>query len=123
MANNKRFTTFKAFKRWLWHNLRTGETLEGFQIWEDTIFKRYNIKKTERRLLIEITYDLEKSQKEYFKNLQLNLFDNENQRDAMGRNYPSYFDRNNCNHYYALCAKLHDEFKRQQKQSKLNAKN
>ena len=46
----------------------------------------------------------------------------ENQRDAMDRNYPSYFDRNNCNHYYALCAKLHDEFKRQQKQSKLNAK-
>lgn len=80
MTNNKRFTTFKAFKRWLWYNLRTGETLEGFQIWEDTIFKRYNIKKTERRLLIEITYDLEKSQKEYFENLQLNLFDNENNR-------------------------------------------
>lgn len=115
MANNKKFTTFKAFKRWLWYNLHTGETLEGFQIWEDTIFKSYNIKKTERRLLIEITYDLEKNQKEYFKNLQLNLFDNENQRDAMGRNYPSYFDRNNCNHYYTLCTKLHDEFKRQQK--------
>lgn len=46
----------------------------------------------------------------------------ENQWDAMGRNYPSYFDRNNCNHYYTLCAKLHDEFKREQKQSKLNAK-
>lgn len=41
----------------------------------------------------------------------------------MGRNYPSYFNRNNCNHYYALCAKLYNEFKRQQKQSKLNAKN
>lgn len=48
--------------------------------------------------------------------------DYENQRDAMGRNYPSYFDRNNCNHYYTLCAKLHNEFKRQQKQSKLDAK-
>ena len=46
----------------------------------------------------------------------------ENQRDAMDRNYPSYFNRNNCNHYYALCAKLHDEFKHQQKQSKLSAK-
>ena len=46
LANNKRFTTFKAFKRWLWYNLHTGETLEGFQIWEDTIFKRYNIKKS-----------------------------------------------------------------------------
>ena len=69
IANNKKFTTFKAFKRWLWHNLHTGETLEGFQIWEDTIFKRYNIKKTERRLLIEITYNLEQEQKtaaEYF---------------------------------------------------------
>ena len=52
----------------------------------------------------------------------LNMETYENQRDAMGGNYPSYFDRNNCNHYYALCAKLHDEFKRQQKQSKLNAK-
>ena len=41
----------------------------------------------------------------------------------MGRNYPSYFDRNNCDHYYTLRAKLHNEFKRQQKQSKLNAKN
>ena len=29
MANNKQFTTFKAFKRWLWYNLHTGETLEG----------------------------------------------------------------------------------------------
>ena len=34
----------------------------------------------ERRLLVEITYDLEKNQKEYFKNLQLNLFNNENHR-------------------------------------------
>lgn len=80
IVNSNKFNTFKAFKRWLWYNLHTGETLEGFQIWEDTIFKRYNIKKTERRLLVEITYDLEKSQKEYFENLQLNLFDNENHR-------------------------------------------
>lgn len=80
IAKNERFTTFKAFKRWLWYNLQTGETLEGFQIWEDTIFKRYNIKKTERRLLIEITYNLEKNMKEYFESLQLNLFDNENNK-------------------------------------------
>lgn len=46
----------------------------------------------------------------------------ENQRDAMGRNHPSYFDRNNRNHYHALRAKLYDESKRQQKQSELNAK-
>lgn len=80
IAKNKRFTTFKAFKRWLWYNLHTGETLEGFQIWEDTIYKKYNIKKTERRLIIEITYNLEEEMKEYYENLQLNLFDNENYR-------------------------------------------
>lgn len=80
LTNNKKFTTFKAFKRWLWYNLHTEETIEGFQIWEDTILKKYNIKKTERRLLVEITYDLEKETKKYFESLQLNLFDNENHR-------------------------------------------
>lgn len=80
IAKNKRFATFKAFKRWLWYNLHTGETLEGFQIWEDTIYKKYNIKKTERRLIIEITYNLEEEMKKYFESLQLNLFDNENNR-------------------------------------------
>lgn len=80
ITKNKRFTTFEAFKRWLWYNLHTGETLEGFQIWEDTIYKKYNIKKTERRLIIEITYNLEKEMKEYYESLQLNLFDNENHR-------------------------------------------
>ena len=80
LANNKKFNTFKAFKKWLWYNLHTGETIEGFQIWEDTIFKKYNIKKTEKRLLIEITYNLEEETKKYSEKLQLNLFDNENHR-------------------------------------------
>ena len=75
ITNNKKFTTFKAFKRWLQYNLHTGETLEGFQIWEVTILKRYNIKKTERRLIVKTTYDLEQEQKKYFENLQLKLFD------------------------------------------------
>ena len=75
IIKNKRFTTFKTFKKWLWYNLPVGEVTEGFQIWEDTIFKKYKIKKTERRLIIEITYDLKKEMKEYFDNLQLNLFD------------------------------------------------
>ena len=74
MANNKRFTTFKAFKRWLWYNLHTGETLEGFQIWEDTIFKRYNIKKTERRLIVEKVYDMWEEHLQQIENLQLKLF-------------------------------------------------
>lgn len=74
MANNKRFTTFKAFKRWLWYNLHTGETLEGFQIWEDTILKRYNIKKTERRLIVEKTYDMWEEHLQQLENLQLKLF-------------------------------------------------
>lgn len=78
--NSNKFNTFKAFKRWLWYNLHTGEIIEGSQIWEDTIYKTYKIKKTERRLLIEITYNLEKNMKEYFESLQLNLFDNENHK-------------------------------------------
>lgn len=74
MANNKRFTTFKAFKRWLWYNLHTGETIEGFQIWEDTILKRYNIKKTERRLIVEKIYDMWEEHLQQIENLQLKLF-------------------------------------------------
>ena len=74
IANNKKFTTFKAFKRWLWYNLHTGETLEGFQIWEDTILKRYNIKKTERRLIVEKVYDMWEEHLQQIENLQLKLF-------------------------------------------------
>ena len=80
IAKNKDFTTFKAFKRWLWYNLQTGEMIEGLQIQKDTIYKKYKIKKTERRLIVEITYDLEYEMKEYYNNLQLNLFENENYR-------------------------------------------
>lgn len=75
IVNSNKFNTFKAFKRWLWHNLHTGEIIEGSQIWEDTIYKTYKIKKTERRLIVETTYDLEQEQKKYFENLQLKLFD------------------------------------------------
>lgn len=75
IVNSNKFNTFKAFKRWLWYNLQTGEIIEGSQIWEDTIYKTYKIKKTERRLIVETTYDLEQEQKKYFENLQLKLFD------------------------------------------------
>lgn len=74
IVNNNKFDTFKAFKTWLWYNLHIGEIIEGSQIWEDTIYKTYKIKKTERRLIVEIIYDLEQEQKKYFENLQLKLF-------------------------------------------------
>lgn len=75
IVNSNKFNTFKAFKRWLWYNLHTGEIIEGSQIWEDTIYKTYKIRKTERRLIVETTYNLEQEQKKYFENLQLKLFD------------------------------------------------
>ena len=75
IVNSNKFNTFKEFKKWLWYNLRTGEIIEGSQIWEDTIYKTYKIKKTERRLIVETTYNLEQEQKKYFENLQLKLFD------------------------------------------------
>lgn len=63
IVNSNKFNTFKAFKTWLWYNLHIGEIIEGSQIWEDTIYKTYKIKKTERRLIVEIIYDLEQEQK------------------------------------------------------------
>ena len=57
-------------------NTRRVPNLGGYDIQKI----QYRDWETERRLLIEITYNLEKNQKEYFKNLQLNLFDNENHR-------------------------------------------
>ena len=74
VANNKRFTTFKAFKRWLWYNLHTGETLEGFQIWEDVITKKYIITKQERRLICEKIYDKDKEDLKEWNHKQLKLF-------------------------------------------------
>lgn len=121
--NSNKFNTFKAFKRWLWYNLHTGEIIEGSQIWEDTIYKTYKIKKTERRLIVETTYNLEQEQKKYFENLQLNLFDNENHRTTMDRNHPSYQYSNHCYNYDLMCTVVYNEPIHKQKQSKLNAKN
>ena len=80
IVNKKTFTTFKAFKRYAWYNMRVGEITEGLEIFEDTIFKRYLLKRTERRLLIEKTYDMWDEHVKELKKLQLNLFDNENHR-------------------------------------------
>ena len=117
MVLNKTFNTFKEFKNFAWYNMIPNEVTIGVELFEDTIYKEYKITKKERRLIIEKTYDM---WEEHIQQLKMEHY--ENQRDAMDRNYPSYFDRNNCNHYYTLCAKLYNEFKRQQKQSKLNAK-
>ena len=40
---NKEFSTFKAFKTLAWFNMRPNECTNGFEIFEDTIIKEYNI--------------------------------------------------------------------------------
>lgn len=74
MILNKEFNTFKAFKNFAWYNMVTGEVAEGLEIFEDTILKRYKIKKTERRLIIEKTYDMWEEHIKQLKELQLKLF-------------------------------------------------
>ena len=86
----------------------------GYELDDDVITKKYIFTKQERRLICEKTYDKDVEEFEKWKNKQLKLFKHEDHRDAMGRNYPSYFNRNNCDNYNTLCAKLYDEFKRSQ---------
>lgn len=74
MILNKEFNTFKAFKSFAWYNMVKGEVTEGFEIFEDTILKRYKIKKTERRLIVEKTYDMWEEHIKQLKELQLKLF-------------------------------------------------
>ena len=88
----------------------------GYELDEDVITKKYIFTKQERRLLCEKTYDKDLEDLKKWEKNQLKLFYYENQRDSMGRNYPSYFDRNNCDNYNTLRTKLYDEFKRSQKQ-------
>lgn len=51
-----------------------GEVTTGTEYFGDIIYKEYKIKRTERRLIVETTYNLEQEQKKYFENLQLKLF-------------------------------------------------
>ena len=77
-CNGKLFNTFKDFKTYAWYSMRMNQTIEGYEIAEDQIYKIYKITKKERRILIEKTYDLEEEMKKYYDSLQLKMFNNEN---------------------------------------------
>ena len=63
---NKKFSTFKEFKTFAWYNMKPGEVTKGFEIFEDTIIKEYNLNRKERRLIIEkyLTYVKSRSERE-----------------------------------------------------------
>lgn len=71
---NKEFSTFKAFKTFAWYNMKPGETTKGFEIFEDTVIKEYNLNRKERRLIIEKIYDMWEEHLQQLENLQLKLF-------------------------------------------------
>ena len=59
---NKEFDNFKSFKTFAWLTMYPGEVTIGTEYFEDTIYKEYKIKRTERRLIVEKIYDLWESQ-------------------------------------------------------------
>lgn len=71
---NKEFNTFKAFKTFAWYNMKSGETTKGFEIFEDTVIKEYNLYRKERRLIIEKIYDEQKDVLKHVSNQQLKLW-------------------------------------------------
>lgn len=71
---NKEFSTFKAFRTFAWYNMKPGEVTQGFEIFEDTVIKEYNLNRKERRLIIEKTYDMWEEHLQQIENLQLKLF-------------------------------------------------
>ena len=71
---NKEFSTFKAFKTFAWYNMKPGEATKGFEIFEDTVIKEYNLNRKERRLIIEKIYDMWEEHLQQLENLQLKLF-------------------------------------------------
>lgn len=71
---NKEFNTFKAFKTFAWFNMRPNECTNGFEIFEDTIIKEYNLNKKERRLIIVKIYDEEEEKIKKINKQQLKLF-------------------------------------------------
>lgn len=108
------FNTFKQLKNYIWYKTSKNTTKICYELEEDVITKKYIFTKKERRLICEKIYDKDIEEFEKWKKKQLKLFKHENHRDSMDRNYPSYFDRNNCDNYNTLRTKLHDEFKRSQ---------
>ena len=71
---NKKFSTFKEFKTFAWYNMKPGENTKGFEIFEDTIIKEYNLNRKERRLIIEKIYDMREEHLKQLEKLQLKLF-------------------------------------------------
>ena len=114
-VNGYIFNTFKELKTYIYFNTSVKQKKIGYELDEDVITKKYIFTKQERRLICEKTYDKDLEEFEKWKEKQLKLFEHENNRDSMDRNYPSYFDRNNCDNYNSLRTKLYDEFKRSQK--------
>lgn len=74
MILNKEFNTFKEFKTFAWFNMKPNECTNGFEIFEDTIIKEYNLNRKERRLIIEKIYDEEEEKIKKANNQQLKLF-------------------------------------------------
>ena len=71
---NKKFSTFKAFKTFAWYNMKPGEVTKGFEIFEDTVIKEYNLNRKERRLICEKTYDKGLEDLKKWNHKQLKLF-------------------------------------------------
>ena len=71
---NKEFSTFKAFKTFAWFNMKPGECTKGFEIFEDTVIKEYNLNRKEKRLIIEKIYDEQKEALKHALNQQLKLW-------------------------------------------------
>lgn len=74
VVKNETFTTFKAFKTYAWYNMIPGECTKGFEIFEDTVIKEYNLNRKERRLIIEKIYDEQKETLKNALNQQLKLW-------------------------------------------------
>lgn len=108
------FNTFKQLKKHIWYKTSKDTTKICYELDEDVITKKYIFTKKERRLICEKIYDKDIEEFEKWKKKQLELFEHENHGNPMDRNYPSYFDRNNCDNYNTLRTKLYDEFKRSQ---------
>ena len=113
-ADGYLFDTFKQLKNYIWYKIPKDTTKICYELEDDVITKKYIFTKQERRLICEKIYDKDVEELEKWKEKQLKLFEHENHRDSMGRNYPSYFDRNNCDNYNTLCTKLYNEFKHSQ---------
>ena len=71
---NKEFDNFKSFKTFAWLTMLPGEVTTGTEYFEDTIYKEYKIKRTERRLICEKTYDKDLEDLKEWNQKQLKLF-------------------------------------------------